>query len=98
MYGSESQRQWDLHQKQYVAQITIHILLFWKKIICFEYKPFLWNRLWYDHLDALITWFGRNGLYAPNIFNKLEGQIALGPLVIPFVRPLQKLSYSFEIS
>ena len=34
----------------------------------------------------------------PNIFNKLEGHIALGPSVIPFVRPLQKLSYSFEIS
>ena len=39
-------------------------------------------------------WF----FFAPNIFNKLEGHIALVPSVIPFVRPLQKLSYSFEIS
>ena len=41
---------------------------------------------------------GRNDFYAPNILNKLEGHIALGQSVIPFVRPLQKLSFSFKIS
>ena len=34
--------------------------------------------------------------YAPN-FKKLKGHIALGLSVLPFVHPLQNLSYSFEV-
>ena len=58
---------------------------FLEKIICFEYKSFLWNRWWYDHLVALMTRVGRNDFYAPNFFNKMQGHIALGLSVRPSV-------------
>ena len=37
-------------------------------------------------------------LFMPPTLKKLKGHIALGLFVCQFVCPLQKLSYSFEIS
>ena len=67
--------------------------------------------IWYNKLGIVhCTYIGVSGyylkrmyfilrsFYAPNFEKKLKVHIALGLSVLLFVRPLQKLSYSFEIS